>query len=320
MDVEAELKNIFSQDELEAEVSSKVKSFHGLLTREVALRLIAKERGILKADEEREYRLGGIPKNAKKVAFQAKVVRVWPVATYASGKRSRVIEVQDDTVMPLILWNDDIELARNLRLNDEIEVRGAYESGGELHLGYSGVMEITKRSAITKLDSLIPDQRAHVRGFVARLSGPCLKDIAGKPHRGFCFTISDGAGMKECFVWEGAERASHLKEGDELILEAAFVGKDALLLDSQTRMHSRRASQMLIGKVSGIEADGDTLRAVIGERKIELERQDALRLMGADIAADIGLSTLVSLKKDALVNSSVALRIEERDGKIHIRG
>ena len=44
MDVEAELLDSMEKEELETQIKQRIASFHGFLTREVALRLIAKEK------------------------------------------------------------------------------------------------------------------------------------------------------------------------------------------------------------------------------------------------------------------------------------
>jgi hypothetical protein len=65
MDLEPELLKSMQREELEALVAERIKSFHGFLTREVALRLIAKEKGLLKS-EEKSYRLADIPKGERR--------------------------------------------------------------------------------------------------------------------------------------------------------------------------------------------------------------------------------------------------------------
>lgn len=220
MELEPELLKSLSRDALEKEVADRISSFHGLLTREVALRLIAKEMGLLK-DEEREYALADIPKGARKIRFSATVRKVWPVATYSSGKRSRVVEVTDagssapegrmpaaahETVMPLVLWNDDVELADGLRTRDRISVRGAYEKGGELHLGYSGALEVSHKAAFSDLGSLEEGQEVHVRGFITAMEGHGSFVRGGRTVKGFAFTLSDGSNERRCVMLEGLGR------------------------------------------------------------------------------------------------------------------
>ncbi len=317
MDLEAELLKTISKEELESEITEKIRSFQGLLTRDVALRLIAKEKGLLKAEEEKEYALGQIPRGAKKVTFRASVSRIWPVADYASGKRSRVVEVSaDGTTMPLVLWNQDTDLGKGIRLKDEIVVKGAYESNGEMHLGYSGRIEVSKHATFSELDNLIEGERAHVRGFVSKVSGYG----AYRNSRAFMFTLSDGKAETQCIVLEGPERAANLREGDEMILEGAQVGEGKLLVDDSSRMHMRRTKEMLIGEIKMLECDGEKLIAKVGDRTLSLDRQNALRLIQVDAADDIALSTIVSLKKHALINTKIALKAQEKDGQIVIGG
>jgi len=311
MDLESELLKNTSKEEIEASIDEKIKSFHGLLTREVAIRLIAKEKGLLK-EEEREYKLADIPKNQKKLAFRAEVRRIWPVASYSSGKRSRVVEIGEGSIMmPLILWNDDVELARGLRLKDEIMVKGAYESGGELHLGYSGSIEVSKRADFSSLGALPESGRVHVRGFVTAVLGTddAPADGKGAIRRAFVFSISDGTNETKCAAWEGSDRAATLRAGDEVMLEGAEASGGMLLIDSSTRFRVRR-KEMLVGEVKRLECEGDVLVADIGGKELRLEREKALRLLGAQVAPDISLSTVVELKKDAMMNKRVALRID----------
>src|SRR5208283_2535173 len=317
MDLESELLKSLPIEELESLVSERIKSFQGLLTRDVALRLIAKEKGLIKAEEEKEYALGQIPRGAKKVTFRATVSRIWPVAEYASGKRSRVVEVSaEGTTMPLVLWNQDTELGKGIRLKDEIIVKGAYESNGEMHLGYSGKIEVSKHATFSELGSLVEGERAHVRGFVSKVSGYG----AYRNSRAFMFTLSDGENQAQCIVLEGPERAGNLHEGDEVILEGAQVKEGKLLIDDSSRMHMRRTKEMLIGEIKTLECDGEKLITKVGERTLSLDRQNALRLIQVEAADDIALSTIVSLKKHALINTKIAMKAQEKDGQIVIGG
>ena len=52
MDAESALLSVMSESEMESEVQGKIDKFHGFLTREVALKLIAKEKGLLKEEEK----------------------------------------------------------------------------------------------------------------------------------------------------------------------------------------------------------------------------------------------------------------------------
>lgn len=309
MDVESELLKTISAEQLEIQIAEKISSFHGLLTRDVALRLIAKEKGLLKS-EERVCRLAEIRKGERKVGFAARVRRIWPIAEYSSGKRSRVVEVEDEGAsMPLILWNQDVGLARALRSRDEIVVRGAYEKGGELHLGYSGTLEVSSKAPFSDLGELKDNEHVHLRGFVSAIEGEDRFVRGMETVRGFSFIISDGKSERRCVMFGGLGRASRLEDGDEIIIEGALVHYGNIEIGPHSRILSRRAKDMLIGELAKLEAKGPELVLEAGGKSVVLDRIRALRFLGVQAADDIELSTVVALKKESLLNTKIALRI-----------
>ncbi|MFH0884689.1 MAG: hypothetical protein V1861_03185 [Candidatus Micrarchaeota archaeon] len=319
MDLEAELLKSISKDELEIQVAERITSFHGFLTREVAIRLIAKERGLLKA-EEKICKLAEIPKGEKRIAFHAKVRKVWPVATYSSGKKSRVVEVEDETgAKPLVLWNDDVELASKLRAQDGISVRGAYEKNGELHLGYSGGLDIVDKAPFSDLGALVEGETVHLRGVVSRVEGLDGFVRGARTVRGFSFMVSDGKNERRCILFEGLERSERIRPDDEIIIESAGIRNGNVEIGGHSRILTRRSREMLLGEVTMLECTGDAISVRVGEKEAMLERESALRFLGVEAAEDIALSTVVSLKKESLLNSRIALRIETRDGKTILR-
>ena len=41
--------------------------------------------------------------------------------------------------------------------------------------------------------------------------------------------------------------------------------------------------------------------------------------MNLAIADDIALSSIISLKKDTLINSKIAVKVQEQNGRIHVQ-
>ncbi len=308
MDLEAELLKEISEDELGLQIAQKIESFHGFLTRDVALRLIAREQGLLK-EKARTYKLGEIPKGERKVSFSGKVKKIWPVAKYASGKKSRVVEVQDETgSMPLILWNDDVDLAARLRSRDEIEVSGAYERNGELHLSYSGKLKTVEEAEFTPLGELKEGEYVHVRGRITKLEGFDAFVHGLNTSKAFSFMVNDGKNERRVIIWEESERGEKLKEGDEVLIEDGLVNNSNIDLSSDARIMARR--NMLIGDVRKFECENEILHMDVNDKELVLERKNALKVLGVDVADDIRLSTVVALKKDNIINNRIALRIE----------
>jgi hypothetical protein len=317
MDYEALLLQSLSKDQLEEQVTQKIAQFHGLLTRDVATRLLAKEKGLVKEEEEKLVTIGGIAKGSKKVLLEARVKKIWPIAEYRSGKRSRVVEVEDGTgSIPLILWNEDVKLANGLRTKDRVRVKGAYERNGELNLGYAGAIELLERTPFSSLGTLAKGEYAHVQGFVSRVEGLDRYVSGTSAHGGFSFYLSDGKADVQVVIWGRPERGKILQAGDEVILENALEKDGRLELSEDARILTRRKERMLLGKVEAMEAEGERLKVRVGGKEASFDRENAMRFMGADVAEDIALSTLITLKKDYLLNTSVAVRIKEKEGRM----
>ena len=309
MDLEGDLKKLVGEDELELQIRQKINAFHGFLTRDVALRLIAKERGLLK-HEEKSYELAKIPKNGKKISFTARVKKVWPKASYGSGKTSRVIELEDESgTAPLVLWNEDTDLANALRLKDLIHVKGAYERNGELHFGYSGKLEVAEREPFTELGKIAEGQMVHVRGSITKIEGYDAFVHGMNTSKAFSFILSDGT-EKRVIIWENQERGENLKEGDEVIIEGGLVNKGNIELSSDARILSRR--NMLIGELKKFECSENKVMVEVNGRELQLDRKNALKFLGVEVADDIDLCTVVSLKKDSLLNKRIAVKIDDQ--------
>lgn len=320
MDVEALLLEKLSHGQLEELVAERISSFHGLLTREVALRLIAKEKGLLE-EEEKKTSIAGIAKDSRKISLEAKVKKIWPTAKYRSGKQSRVIGLEDGSgEVPLVLWNDDVALAQKLSTGDSISVKGAYEKNRELHLGHMGEVRIIGKAGFTPLESLPESEYVHVRGTISSIQGldRFVDGSSSKP--AFSFYISDGSRQVQVLIWKNPERGSGLKEGDEVMLEDALTKNGRLELSLDARVLRRRKGELLLGKILGIEERNDGLDVLVGERRVALDRENSLRFMGIEAAEDIRLSAVVKLKKDYLANKDIALKIRDDSGKITILG
>ena len=155
MEVEGELLKVMNQNELEDAVNEKIDKFHGFLTRDVAMKLIAKEKGLLK-EEEKPMKLSEITPETKNAVLEVSVERIYPVAKYRAGKKCRRIMIKDDSgERILVLWNDDVDLTLKMRTGDILELKGVYLKDDELYFGYSGVMHTKKRAEFSDLNKVL---------------------------------------------------------------------------------------------------------------------------------------------------------------------
>ncbi|NYZ77509.1 hypothetical protein H0O02_04325, partial [Candidatus Micrarchaeota archaeon] len=118
MNPEEALRSVMSEGEIEDAVQERIEKFHGFLTREVALKLIAKEKGLLK-EEEKIVKLAGLTPEMKKATIIVSVERIYPVAKYKADKKSRRVLVKDESAeRTLVLWNEDVDITAKMRTGD----------------------------------------------------------------------------------------------------------------------------------------------------------------------------------------------------------
>ena len=72
---------------------------------------------------------------------------------------------------------------------------------------------------------------------------------------------------------------------------------------------------MLIGEISAMDCVGESLAVEVGGKKAVFGRASALRFLGVQAAEDISLSTVVQLKKDELINSKIAVKLGQIEGR-----
>ncbi len=312
MDAESELLSVMSESEMESEVQEKIDKFHGFLTREVALKLIAKEKGLLK-EEEKAIKLSEMTPDTRKAVLEVTVERIYPVASYRGGKKSRRILVKDESgEETLVLWNDDVDLTLKMRTGDVLELRGVYEKGGELYFGYSGTMKTKKRAEFSDISGIAGKEggKVHLKGFISR--------IYGFSEGMFVFRVSDGEHEAECRIIEDAFRGNSLKQGDEVILEGVFVRNGKVEIGEHSRILTRRKERMLIGRINRMECRGENMEVLVGKESVVLDRENALRFIGVNAADDILLDTIVTLKKGRMINTNINVKVIRKNERIII--
>jgi len=305
MDMEEELQAKLGEEGLEERIGETIEAYHGLLNRKAAIRVIARSEGLI-AEEKAERKLSQIPSGARKLIIRARVRKVHPTFEYRSGKRSRVLEIEDDSgSRPLVLWNQDTLKADDLRSGDELLVKGAYERNGEVHFGYSASLAISKKAPVLDPGHVPESGLVHVRGRI-RMEGDGSLSLEG-----------EGGSCRIAFKHDAA-RVERLEEGDELLLEGAIARDGELEVVEGTRVLWRREREMLIGKVERLEAHDGLLEAEVGGRKALFGRDDAMRFLGVKAAEDITLETLVSIRGKDILNKPIALRVCESGGRTSI--
>lgn len=306
VDPYAELSKAMPEEEIESLVEMKIKSFHGLLTRDVALKLIAKERGLLK-EEEKIFKANEVKEGAKKVTIVAEVSAIMPEVTYASGKKSRDVILKDETgEVRLRLWEDDIRRCVNMRTGSKVKLSNAYEKYGALGLGYAGSIEIVEKAGFTPLGSLKPGERAHVMGTIS--------EVNGQADDGFRFKIKGEDSETDAVILDGTGRGGKLEAGDIIVLDNAIFAGGRIEIRADTRMLLKKPKGMVSGKIEAMEETPLGMKVTINGRELSFDRDNAMQFLGVRPAEDIALGTIIGLKKGEMNGSAVAIRVREENG------
>ncbi len=311
MDISATVESVLGKEKTEEEIEKKLADFHGLLTREVALKLIAKEQGLIK---EEPIKISEIKPGMKRVTVQARIIRINQLVQYPNGKKTRGMLIKDDSgIITITVWNEDTELLSKLKTGDEIRIKNAYERLGSITLGYQGSLELVTAAPYTPLDQLHENNTVHVRGTILRIQGSRTYEKNKAQKEYFIFSISDGKNEIRCVVWDQVERTKRLTAGDEIIIQNATVRKNEIHINATSRLLARKQEHLISGKLTEIYTKGTKLVLSVGERSLTFNRENALKFLGITVNKDIEIETIVQLKKEVLLNSIVHIRCKEHE-------
>lgn len=313
MDVYATLESTLGKEKVEEEIGKKLTDFHGLLTREVALKLIAKEHGLIK---EEMVKINEIKPGMKRVILNGTISQIHKIVEYTFGKKCRTMTIKDETgTTTLTVWNDDVDIFSKLKVGDEIGVKNAYERLGSLNLGYNGSVEILKSAPYTKCDTLPENAPVNIRAFISHIQGTREYEKNGVKKQYYIFTVSDKTTEVRCIVWENLERTQKLAIGDEVIIQNATAKKNELHINANSRILARKLAHLISGKITEIGVKSNKLFLKIGDTELLFSREHALTFFGVTMHTDIDLETLIALKKESLLNTVQHIRCKEENGE-----
>jgi hypothetical protein len=223
--------------------------------------------------------------------------------------------IEDEGSTSLLkLWEKDTKIMNGIGLGDEIKIMKAYESKGELALGYGGSINVIKKDLHEWLDEFPENRTLNLRGFVKKVHGlgkHYSKDI-------FTFAISQAESGKgrevECIIWEKPGRGTVMNEGDEVIVDNAYFKGGTININDYTRILLKKNKGILRGIVTELKADKqdegvECLEIKIDDKELKLDRKKALDLLGVKAKEDIELKTIVNLKKSYILNRFMAIAI-----------
>ncbi|AXI25621.1 replication factor A [Methanofervidicoccus sp. A16] len=221
--IEEILKKI-PKEELERRIEEKIEESGGLISREAAISIIASELNIDiedYEDEEFNFSIKDISEGQNNVEITGKIVDISDVREFRKRDgtlgRVRNITIADNTgTIRLVLWDDKVELAEDLKVGDVVRIENAYTRKWRDRIELSSGINFT----IEKLDKyreerypeiketytigeLMPGIRARVKGEVATVYEKReFKRRDGTPGKVKAFILRDDTGVVRCTLWD----------------------------------------------------------------------------------------------------------------------
>lgn len=240
------LEERIGKEEMEKRITEKQEKFAGLLTREGAIQLVAREEGILKEEESKPMQFKKLSelKQGEEANFIARVMHVNSAKEFEKAERKgrvRNVELKDETKAALlVLWNKDTELVDKIQRGEIIEVkRGWVKSLNPLEIHSQLVTEIKPFSGeekqIPKHEKQVVKVRELKEGvsecdFFARIIEVGEErefEREGKKGKLARIMLADETGSVSLVLWDkNAELVRRARQGDSLKVESAYCKLD----------------------------------------------------------------------------------------------
>lgn len=176
MELETILQRIITttgmkNDDLERKITDKQRELSGLVSREGAAYIIAKEFGLdLFEKPKRRLEIKSLVPGLKNVSLTARIVRIFePKQFERAGKKSAVANVilgDASGNVRLSLWDQQIEILKQMQTGLAVEIMSAYtkddgRGGIEIRLSKRGGFKIIPQSDLPSVDKLksIPQEK-----------------------------------------------------------------------------------------------------------------------------------------------------------------
>lgn len=309
MHLEKILEKKFGREKLEEKIKEKFEALHNLLTREAAIRLIAKENGI---EIEKEISFSELKEGNNRDYVICKIEKMLDLQTFSNGKKMRkVVLNENNNKIELKFWNEDIKILNNLSIGDIVKIKGIYKNGNDYSLSYNGEIKVIKRANFVKLGdiNLFNEKTVNVEAFVEEIDGFKEYSRNGKKRIMFSFFLRDNTGFVRAIIWNKSERGKLIEEGKVLRIENAFVKNGELYLGRESRILLRRKKEEIRGKVEDLKLEDNNLILKINNDEVKLSREDLNKIIG-QVEEDITLSTIFTLIKNKFLGKEIFIEKE----------
>jgi replication factor A1 len=293
-------KSKSSKEDITKKVDEIHGNYSGLITKEGAALILAKEMGVeMQTNQRKRLQIKNIIPGMRNVNFVGKITRISPVNSFEkqNGKKGRVCNlfVADSSgYVRLPLWNEQVELVENesLKIGDIVQVANAMSKENiygdvEISVGKFGMIKRIDESdefvdvksierympgenMRVKIASMVPGN-FDVKATITRVfRGKFTFDSDGEPSLVISCLIEDDSGeMRAVFFRETAEKLCGIsaKEMESMDMDQRFervsraiLGRE-LMLSGRAQMNKMsEAMELVVNSVKDINTLDESTR------------------------------------------------------------
>ncbi len=306
---------------LEDVIEAKLKKFNYLISREIAIEILAREHNLLPSRKEKFLSIAEVKKllheGAKhfNVSIKATISTFLPTRVIMKNgnvyrMRELILEEESERCR-LSFWDESIDLLNNFSIGDTILFKNLYLSSGYLTYSKYSSYEICEKilpfdpSEQKKQDN----KKILVQGSVIEIEPPYHYLKNGREAIMKSFRIAIGNATYRVVVWDNPERVDKLTEGDMVRIEGVTLRNNEFHANWNSRIIKLRllGKDIVLGKVEALVHDNDIILYILSKKYI-LPRNLLMKIFGRNINQDITSETLLEISKNKLLGKKVAIK------------
>ncbi|MDH5806672.1 MAG: hypothetical protein QXW62_02175 [Candidatus Methanomethylicaceae archaeon] len=225
-----------SEEELKKLIEERSKKLGYLIDEEVALRLIARDLGILPCNTtfSTEVKIKDLLPNMRSVTLSVTLEKNFGIKEFdkKNGSRGKVGRgiIKDETGTAfLVVWNEKAEILHKLKIGAQIIIKQAYTKEGidgslEIHIGEKSNIEILNEGGI--------------RGVLWKLYDPIeYTKSDGNKVKLICFIIKERERERRVFLWNPSEEfLKNLIEGMEIEIIEGRIKNEEIYVNNDSHI------------------------------------------------------------------------------------
>ncbi|MCX8166679.1 MAG: hypothetical protein N3E37_02400 [Candidatus Micrarchaeota archaeon] len=308
-------------EQTEMMISQLLKKFNYLISREMAIELLAKEHNLIQY--EKEFKIKEILEKMSKgeklnsVTFSARLKYFMPtkiVMKKGNALRIREIVLEDEEErLKLVFWNEAINVLSNFSIGDLIKFKNTYVYSNSLTYGKSSSYSIKEKAKLYNPDEdiLIEKNTYLLQGTVVEIEPEYYYMRNGKEEKMRSFRLALGNTISRVVVWDAISRLEKIIVGDIIRVEGAYYKNSEFHVNSLSRLIKLKVlgEDVIVGRIEKIWMENNQVFVRVAERDFIIQKELLNKFLSTkEIKQDISPDTIIDLSKLNLIGKKVAFK------------